>query len=112
VSHHESSRAAFIKVDDAAYEGDEDGNRRLEEFVTRPGLEHGQYSLAVVALRIEPKSLDDLRHLVANHRDFRRRRKVSGGGPKADESMLAAYLTTGVEIFDSDVIEVAGAMYR
>ena len=72
VAHHESRRAALVKVDGAANEGHELVDGRLKELIARPSLEHREHRIAVVALGIEAETVDDLGHLASHDRDFAR----------------------------------------
>ena len=111
VAHDETGGAALVQVDRAAHEADEFGDARLEQFIARPCLEHGEHRLAVVALRVEAEALDHRGDLAPHHRDLGGRGEVGGRGPQADEAVLADHAAGRVEFLDSNLVEMARSVH-
>ena len=111
VTHHQARGTAFVQIDDAANEADELRDARLEQFVSRPCLEHREYGFAVVTLGVKPEPGHDIGDLAAHDGDVGRRGEIGGRGPQAQKAVFAADLTTGIKIFDRQMIEVAGPMH-
>ena len=74
-------------------------DRGLEQLVARVGLEHVHQGLAGVAHRVEPDAVDDLRRLLAQHRDPGHGLGVGGRGEQPEEAALADDLTVSSNFF-------------
>ena len=112
VAAREQAHAApLVEIDDAAHDGDEFADGRLEQFVAREGLDDVDHGLGVVALRRQAEVLDDRVELAAQQRNLRRRLVIGARSPQAEEAMLAGHLAGSVEGLHADVVEVASAMH-
>ena len=86
-------------------------HRRMEQLVTRIGLEGVDEGLAGVAVGVEPDDLEHRLRLLPQQRDLPDGLGVGGAGEQAEEATLADDLARVVEHLDADVIEVRRAVH-
>src|SRR6185437_10406459 len=99
-----------VPVDYAARDADQVVYVGLEQLVARIGLQDIDHRLAVVTVRIEAEVLHDALDFPAQNRDVTRAAVIGGGGPQAEEAVLAGNAAASVECFDSDVVQVLRTM--
>ncbi len=109
--YEQAQLLAFVQIDDAANDRDEIVDARLKQLVARKGFQDVQHGLGVVTLRAEPELVEDLAHLVAQHRNFARALAVRARSPKAQEAVLAIHRAARVEGLEAHVVEIAAAMH-
>jgi hypothetical protein len=112
MAHEEAGRASLVEVHCATHEAHEFRHARLKEFVARPGLEHCQHGLAIVAGRVEPEGGDDLVHLAPHQWDLSGCGEIGGRRPQSEEAVLTHQPTAPVVLADGDLVEMTGAMHR